>query len=61
MKLIVVQWKPEESIYKSAMYVVASSHDRFNVGDRFDYGFMGISVEDGYTVTVLPMQTKEVL
>lgn len=56
MKFIVVQRRPEESIYKSAMFVIASSHERFTVGSRFDYGFMGIASEDGYTITVLPMQ-----
>jgi hypothetical protein len=59
VKFIVVQHRPEESIYGSAMYVIASSHERFEVGSRFDYGFMGIAVEEGYTVTVLPMQVKE--
>jgi hypothetical protein len=41
------------------MYVIASSHGRFDVGSRFDYGFMGIAVEQGYTITVLPMQEVE--
>jgi hypothetical protein len=41
------------------MYVLASSHDRFNLGSRFDYGFMGIAVDEGYTVTVLPYQAVE--
>jgi hypothetical protein len=56
MKFIVVQHRPEKSIYGTAMYVIASSHGRFIVESRFDYGFMGIAVEEGYTVTVLPMQ-----
>ena len=56
MKFIVVQRKPELSIYGSAMYILASSHERFTVGERFDYGFMQIAEQEGYTITVLPMQ-----
>ncbi|HDZ86248.1 hypothetical protein LCGC14_0619390 [marine sediment metagenome] len=59
MKFIVVQRRPEKSIYGSAMYVIASSHDRFTVDSRFDYGFMGIAVEEGYVITVLPLQGAE--
>ena len=58
MKFIVVQTRPEDSIYGSAMYIIASSHDRFNVGDRFDYGFMGISVEEGFLMKTLLIVIK---
>lgn len=30
--------------------VIKSSHSRFGVGTRFDYGFMHVSLEDGYSI-----------
>ena len=56
MKTIVVQWVPEEaSGYGKAMRVVLSNHPRFTVGSRFDFGFMSVATDEGYTVVSIPM------
>lgn len=57
MKTIVVRWIPENSQYEKSMLVIASDHPRFVLGSRFDYGFMGIATDEGYTVISLPMET----
>ncbi len=54
MKYIVVQNLLEGGQYRTALRVVRSNHPRFSDGTRFDYGFMGIAIEEGYTITVLP-------
>jgi len=60
VKTIVVQWVPEEEFgYGKAMRVIASEHPIFAVGYRFDYGFMNIVTDEGYTVVSLPMQPSE--
>ena len=59
MKYIVVQHLLEGGQYRTAMRVIRSNHPRFSDGTRFDYGFMGIASEEGYTITVLP--SKEAL
>jgi len=41
------------------MTVILSNHPRFSDGTRFDYGFMNIAVDEGYTITVVP--SKEAL
>ena len=61
MKFIVAQMKPENSIYGCAMRVIASSHGRFDIGSRFDYGFLAIAVSEGFVVTVLPDQSTDTL
>ena len=60
MNEIIVQWIPEDINwgYGKAMRVLKSNHPRFVVGSRFDYGFMGIASEEGFTITVLPMEYK---
>lgn len=56
MKTIVVRWVPETTFgYDKAMRVVVSDHPRFTVGSRFDFGFMGIATDEGYTVVSVPM------
>jgi hypothetical protein len=55
MKTIVVQWVPENSPYNKAMRVIVSDHPRFIVGYRFDFGFMSIVTDEGYTVVSIPM------
>jgi hypothetical protein len=54
MKTIVVRWIPEKE-YGKSMLVIASDHPRFVMGSRFDYGFMGIATNEGYTIISLPM------
>ena len=56
MRFIVVQWVPEQSIYGHAMRVIRSNHKRFSDGKRFDFGFMEIASDEGYTITVLPKE-----
>jgi hypothetical protein len=56
MKYIVVQELLEGGQYRTALRVVRSNHPRFIDGSRFDYGFMGISIAEGYTITVLPSE-----
>ena len=56
MKFIVVQSLLEGGTYRTAMRVIKSNHPRFSDGKRFDYGFMGIAVDEGYTITVLPSE-----
>lgn len=59
MKTIVVKWVPEETYgYGKAMRVLASDHPRFTVGSRFDFGFMSIATDEGYTIVSLPMDKK---
>ena len=56
MKLIIVQWVPEEcNGYGKAMRVVASNHPRFVVGTRFDFGFFSIATEQGFAIISIPM------
>ena len=53
---IIVRWVPEKSMYNMAMQVVESDHPRFVVGSRFDFGFMSIATEEGYTIVSLPLK-----
>ena len=56
-KTIVVQWVKEEAFgYGKAMRVVESTHPRFTVGSRFDYGFFNIATDEGYTITSRPIK-----
>ena len=56
MKTIVVQWIPDNGEYGSEMLVIASEHPRFIVGSRFDFGFMSIATDEGYTIISIPMK-----
>ena len=38
--------------------VVESSHKRFTKGYRFDYGFLNLSIEEGYTVLIRSPDSK---
>lgn len=58
MKIIVVKWVKENSIYKKAMNIITSNHPRFTVGDRFDFGFMSIVTDEEYIVISLPMSLE---
>lgn len=56
MKTIVIQWVPEKQFgYGKAMRVIASNHERFTIGSRFDFGFMSIATDEGYTIISLPI------
>lgn len=35
-------------------YVIASTHPRYTPTKRFDYGFMQIALDEGYTVILQP-------
>jgi hypothetical protein len=60
MKIIVVKWVPEDTFgYGKAMYVIESTHPRFYVGKRFDFGFFNIATRDGYVIVSLPLTEKE--
>lgn len=60
MKTIIVKWMPEEVFaYKKAMRVIESDHPRFKKGTRFDFGFMSIATDEGYTIISLPMDKAE--
>lgn len=59
MRYIVVQpWKVpdprEHSGYPIELRVVSSSHERFVVGHRFDYGFLAMALSESYSVIFLP-------
>lgn len=56
MKFIVAQLLPDGNQYRDSMRVVRSNHPRFVDDSRFDYGFMGIALCEGYTITVLPSE-----
>ena len=56
MKKITVKWVKEEKFgYGMAMRVIESTHERFVVGSRFDFGFFSIATEEGYEILSLPM------
>ena len=60
MNIIIVQWVPETDFgYGKAMRVIKSDHPRFVAGTRFDFGFMSIATNEGYTIISLPMQTDD--
>ena len=55
-KTIVVEWiKEEEWGYGKAMNVIASDHEKFIAGTRFDFGLFGIATDEGYTIISIPM------
>ena len=58
-KTIVIQWVKKDSFYEKAMRVIVSDHPRFTVGYRFDFGFMSIATDEGYTIVSVPMQPSE--
>lgn len=59
MKTIIVKWVAEEEFgYGKAMRVIESDHVRFTKGTRFDFGFMDIATDEGYTIISLPMEHK---
>ena len=56
MKTIIVKWESEKRFgYGKAMIVIESSHPRFTIGTRFDFGFFGIATNEGYTIISIPM------
>lgn len=55
-KFIRCVWVVENEYgYGKAMRVVDSDHPRFQVGTRFDYGFLNIAVTEGYIVQIDPV------
>lgn len=60
MKVIIVQWVPEEGWgYDKAMKVLKSDHKRFIVGSRFDFGFFHIATDEGFTIISLPIEEDQ--
>jgi len=51
IKFIIAMNRPETGPYGSCARVIASNHPRFVANSRFDYGFLGIALDQGYTVT----------
>lgn len=58
-KYIVAQLERENSEYGSIPEVVISNHPRFVMGTRFDYGFLHIALDEGYTVFFIPREIPE--
>lgn len=57
MKYILVRWVKEDAFgYGKAMRVIESDHPRFVKGSRFDFGFMSIATDEGYTILSLPRE-----
>lgn len=56
-KKITVKWvKPAKGYdfgYEYEMRVIESKHPRFDVGSRFDFGFLQIANKEGYDVEIL--------
>ena len=60
MNTIIVEWIKEDDFgYGMAMKVISSDHPRFVKGSRFDFGFMAVATQQGYTVISLP--TKDII
>ena len=60
MNTIIVEWIKEDDFgYGMAMKVISSDHPRFVKGSRFDFGFMTVATQQGYTVISLP--TKDII
>lgn len=60
MNVIVVQWvKEKEWGYGKAMRVITSTHERFIVGSRFDFGFFSIATDEGYVIISLPLEVDD--
>jgi len=59
-RFIEVKWVPETQFgYDKAMRIIKSDHKRFIVGSRFDFGFLDIAVEEGYSVLINPVEYSE--
>ena len=58
MGTIVVKWVRCGGIYAYEMRVVESSHKRFSVGTRFDFGFFEIATREGYTIISIPCDDR---
>jgi hypothetical protein len=62
-KKIITEFKPDPrypkgSFYKYRPVIVYSTHPKYRVGTRFDYGFMHIAIEAGYDVLLLGSSYK---
>ena len=60
MKRIIVQMVTSDADYNriyggKEMRVLEATHPRFSAGTRFDWGFAGISLEEGYTLEIRPL------
>lgn len=58
-KFIVAQLELENSEYGSIPVVLLSNHPWFVPGTRFDYGFLHISLDEGYSVFFIAREIPE--
>ena len=56
-KLIIVQWVKVtgDQFYDKEMRIIYSTHKKFIVGYRFDFGFFNIATKEGYSILSLPL------
>lgn len=60
MKTITVKWVKESGLgYDKAMMIIESDHQRFTKGSRFDFGFMRIAMDEGYSIISIPMLSNQ--
>jgi hypothetical protein len=57
-KFIVAQLEREDRIHAIPM-VVFSNHHRFTSGTRFDYAFLQIALDEGYSVLFIGSEVPE--
>lgn len=57
--VIVAQIQLEKSEYEVCPVVVVSNHPRFKEGSRFDYGFLRIALDEGYSVLFIGTKYPE--
>lgn len=56
MKTITVKWIPHKDfVYGRTMKVIESNHKKFTVGTEFSFELFHIVSDEGYTVTLLPL------
>ena len=56
---IIIQWIDTQGDlqYSEEMRVISSTHPRFTIGSRFDFGFFNIATKEGYTIISLPIKS----
>lgn len=45
--------------YITELRILKSDHPRYKEGTRFDYGYVSLALEDGYTVVLKPHLNKD--
>lgn len=59
MKIIMVRWVKEDSMYGKAMRVIYSTHPDYKEGSRFDFGFFELATIEGYEIMSYPLKDGE--